>query len=269
MSQETKGMHKNTSMWLSCPQKNTRARYRLFCFPYSGGSASIFVPWARALPASIEVWPIQLPGRGARLSEPPFTQMNALVQALFQAILPYLDKPFIFFGHSMGALLSFELARYLRRHAGLLPVHLIASGHRAPQVPDPDPPIHNLPEPAFLDELRRLNGTPEEILHHDELRQLLLPTLRADFTVCETYAYTNDEPLECPISAFGGLQDKDVARYHLEAWQLQTRSTFTVRMFPGDHFFLNTARSLLLQALVRELSHLVVSASPQRVYERP
>lgn len=133
------------------------------------------------------------------------------------------------------------------------PVHLFVSGHRAPQVPDRDPPIHALPESEFLQELRRFNGTPQAVLENAELMELLLPTLRADFAVVETYAYTPEPPLNCPIAAFGGLQDREVSGDELEAWREQTNASFVLEMFPGDHFFLHSAGSLLLQSLSQKL----------------
>jgi medium-chain acyl-[acyl-carrier-protein] hydrolase len=243
-----------SSAWLAHVRPNPQARLRLFCLPYSGGNASIFAAWADILPAAIEVCPIQLPGHGSRIAEPPLAENGPLVEAIAAALLPFLDRPFAFFGHSMGALLSFEVARLLRRRHGLSPVGLYVSAHRAPQLPDRGPVLHALPAPAFWDELRRLNGTPPEVLAHAELRQLIEPILRADFTVCEVYAYAEDEPLACPITAFGGLQDHDVTRDELAAWREQTHGAFALRMLPGDHFFINTARMLLLQALARELA---------------
>ncbi|MDY7076349.1 MAG: thioesterase II family protein [Chloroflexota bacterium] len=246
-----------TNSWLACSRPNPRANLRLFCFPYSGAGASIFYAWSDALPAMIEVYPVQLPGRETRLAEPPFTRLAPLVQAVAQALLPYLvgDKPFAFFGHSLGALVSFELARHLRQRHGPSPVHLFVSGHNAPQIPDREPPIHALPETEFVEKLRRLNGMNKETLENVELMELLLPILRADFAVCETYVYEADEPLDCPISAFGGLQDEYVSRENLAAWHEQTSASFSLRMFPGDHFYLNTERLFLLRALAQELTN--------------
>jgi medium-chain acyl-[acyl-carrier-protein] hydrolase len=156
----------------------------------------------------------------------------------------------------MGGLVSFELTRLLRREYGLSPVHLFVSGHRAPQVPDPDPPIHALPESEFLQELRRFNGTPEAVLENAELMQLLLPTLRADFAVIETYAYTPETPFDCPITAFGGLQDREASCDELEAWREQTNASFVLQMFPGDHFFLHSAEPLLLQSVSQKLDQM-------------
>jgi medium-chain acyl-[acyl-carrier-protein] hydrolase len=239
--------------WLVRLKLNPRASLHLFCFPYGGGGASIFRSWPDSLPTSIEVCPVQLPGRESRLREEPFAQVSSLVRAIAKALLLYLDRPFAFFGHSMGALIGFELSRQLRREHGLKLVHLFVSGCRAPQLPDPDPPTYDLPEPKFLEELRRLNGTPKEVLKHPELMQLMLPLLRADFEAVQTYAYSPAPPLDCPITVFGGLQDNEVKREYLEGWREQTTGSFSLQMLPGDHFFLHTAQPLLLHIITQEL----------------
>ena len=213
--------------------------------------------WSDDLPLFVEVCPIELPGRGMRFGEHPFTQLEPLIQSLSQAILPSLTKPFVFFGHSMGALVSFELTRLLCQKHPLNPLHLFVSGHRAPHIPDPDPPINLLPEPEFLKELRRYNGIPDEVFNNTELMQVFIPTLRADFAVVETYAYAPSLPLNCPITVFGGIQDWKTNRDNLEAWQEQTHARFSLQFFPGDHFFLHSARSLLLQSLTKQLRLLI------------
>jgi medium-chain acyl-[acyl-carrier-protein] hydrolase len=242
--------------WLTRPGPDRSARLRLFCFPYSGAGASIYYRWIGQLPRGINVCPVELPGRASRVAEPPYTQLSPLVDAAAEALLPYLHLPFALLGHSMGALVCFELARLLRRR-GLQPVRLFASGHGAPQLPERDPPIHALSEPEFVEKLREFGGTPEEVLANAELRELLLPILRADFAVCETYAYTAEEPLDCPISAFGGLADREVPGEDLDAWRVQTRGAFTLRMFPGDHFFLQTAQPFVLRSVARDLEDVV------------
>jgi len=155
----------------------------------------------------------------------------------------------------MGALISFELARQLRRQYAPDPIALFVSAYRAPQLPAPSPPIHSLPQDEFVEALRRLNGTPEAVLQDAELMQLLLPTLRADFAICETYTYTPEVPLECPILAFGGLQDREVSRDDLAAWCHQTHRAFKLRMVPGDHFFLHSARASLVYAVATAILH--------------
>ena len=183
----------------------------------------------------------------------PYPQLQPLVEAIAQALLPYLNQPFALFGHSMGGLISFELARLLRRQYNLSPEHLFVSGRCAPHILDPDSPIHALPDAEFIAELRRLNGTPEAVLQNQELMQLLLPILRADFAMLETYVYHSEPPLTCPITAFGGLQDVEVNSADLEAWQVQTIAPFLLQLFPGDHFFLHTAHSQLLKTISQQL----------------
>ncbi len=223
------------------------ARVRLFCIPYAGGGASVFRRWPSGLPDDVDVCAIQLPGRETRLMERPCSSLVSLVGDLSEALAPHLDRPFALFGHSVGALIGFELARRLRRRDGRLPVHLFVSGCPAPQVRDTGPPIHGLPEPEFLDRLRRFNGTPPEVFQHRELMELVVPVLRADFALRETYELVAESPLECPISAFGGSDDRDVPLPQVEAWREHTRSTFHLHTLPGGHFFLHTAQALLLE----------------------
>jgi medium-chain acyl-[acyl-carrier-protein] hydrolase len=244
-------------LWLPYWQPRPQARLRLFCFPYAGGGASIFRTWSELLPSEIELCAVQLPGREKRLQERPYAQMSDLIPSLAVALQPYLVMPYALFGHSMGAFISFELARYLRHTAHHLePAYLFVSGCRAPQLPDPDPPSYHLPQAEFIDELRRLEGTPETVLQNEELLHLLLPLLRADFSLCETYCYTDDEPLSCPISAFGGLQDHEAPRHMLAAWAKQTTDAFKLRFFAGNHFFLHKEQFSLLQAISHDLFQL-------------
>lgn len=246
--------------WVVPTRLNPSAKMRLFCFPYAGSGATIYQSWWRSLPPTIEVCPVQLPGRGARLQEQPFTRLEPLVREVADGIAPYLDKPFAFFGHSMGALISFELARRLRRSPSMpQPLHLFVSGSGAPQLGPLGRPLYALPEPELLDELRRLNGTPEQVLAHPELMALMLPIIRVDFEVCQTYSYIDESPLECPITAFGGLADVEVHREHVREWQQQTASDFSMWMLPGDHFFLHTLSSQLFHILSQQIERLVSS----------
>lgn len=239
--------------WVTCPKPNPQALIRLFCFPYAGGSSLIFRNWSDKLAPNIEVCAIELPGRGIQMKLAPFNQLEPLVKAIAPALLSYLDKPFAFFGHSMGGLVSFELARLLRNEYRINPAHLFISGRRAPTIPDTKPPIHDLPELDFKEELRRLNGTPSSVLDNPELMQLLLPMLRADFAVLETYVYKHQQPLDCPITVFGGLEDTEVSHDNLLAWQEHTKASFSIQMFDGDHFFIHSAQELLLKTLAESL----------------
>jgi medium-chain acyl-[acyl-carrier-protein] hydrolase len=239
--------------WLARAQPNPRARLRLFCFPYAGGSSVIFREWQNRLPVDIEVCPVQPPGRGGRLREAPFTRVGPLVAECARALSPYFDKPFAFFGHSKGAVVAFELARWLRRMGHSQPAIMFVSGRRAPQFSDAEH-TYDLPDEAFIAQLRDLNGTPKEVLEHPEMMELLLPLLRADFELIQTYVYTPEAPLACPIAAFGGLGDEETNGECLEAWREQTTGRFSLQMLPGDHFFLHSARPLLLEALARRLT---------------
>ncbi len=240
--------------WVTTPRPNPRAQLRLFCFPYAGGTAHIYREWAEGLPGDVEVCAVQLPGRGPRVSEPAFTNLLSLADAAAAQLRPHMDRPFAFFGHSMGATIAFELTHRLRQERRPQPEHLFLSGRRGPQVPPTGPPTYDLPEPEFIEEVRRLKGTPREVLEHPELMELMIPLLRADFELIQTYAYTPRPPLDRPLTVFGGLQDYETGRQLLEAWREQTTGPFSLRMLPGDHFFLNSSRPILLEVLAKELT---------------
>lgn len=240
--------------WIVRPRANTNARLRLFCFPFAGGGASTYRAWAGQLPSDIEVTAVQLPGREERLREPAFSDAVELCAKLVSVLTPHLDRPFAFFGHSMGALIAFELTRQLRAAKAPVPEHLFVSAHRGPQRPSCLPPLRGMSDPELLGLIRRLGGTSEEVLHDPDVMKLVLPLLRADLTICETYRYAQTEVLECPISAFGGALDEFIRRTDLLAWRAETRGAFQARMFPGGHFFLEDARPRLLQAIAEDLS---------------
>jgi surfactin synthase thioesterase subunit/glycosyltransferase involved in cell wall biosynthesis len=217
---------------------------RLFCFPHAGGGAPAFYGWADRLPPSVAVLPARSPRRD---------RMADLVEALGDAMHAYVDEPFAFFGHSMGAVVAFELARLLRRRDQPLPRVMLVSGARAPQfrrnhVPPPEPAASE-----FIDELRRLEGMPPQVLDNPALLRMVLPALRADAALYRNYIYAVEPPLDCPIRAYGGTEDPNVRREHLEAWALETTSSFGLRMFPGGHFFPQSAREDLLAAMAHDL----------------
>ena len=228
----------------------------------AGGNALVYRAWSTGLPADIEVCSIQIPRREGRSWEPLFTRLEPLLQALLQTLRPHLNMPYAFFGHSLGALIGFELARALIREREPGPVHLFVSGHTAPQIPISCRALHRLDDAEFMQEIRRLNGTPTEILDDAELMALFLPALRADIAINETYVYTPGTPLECPISAYGGWEDNMTSHAGLADWREQTYGPFSLRMFPGDHFFLYSMQKSLLAALIRDLTQ---SMNTQRI----
>jgi medium-chain acyl-[acyl-carrier-protein] hydrolase len=243
-----------TTAWLPSKASNPHASMRLFCFPYAGGGAVIYRDWHKSFPQTIEVCPVQLPGRGGRMREPPFTQIRPLVEATAEALLPFFDKPFAFFGHSMGALISYELTQFLRTEQVAAPLLLFVGAHSAPHLRNREAITYNLPRDEFLEELRRLKGTPQQVIDHPELMEIMTPLLRADFEVCETYPGSTAPPLDSSIIAFGGLDDVEVPREKMEAWREHTTGQFALHIMEGDHFFIHTSQTDIISIVVHEMS---------------
>jgi medium-chain acyl-[acyl-carrier-protein] hydrolase len=240
--------------WIMRQPPRPRARLRLLCFPHAGGNAWSYRGWSSWLPEEIEVCAVQLPGHGNRVRETPARDFAALFDRLTEALQVELTGPVALFGHSMGALLAFELARWMRDRGMAAPVHLFVSGHNAPQVPDVMDVSSESSDEAIIDELRHLNCMPEMLLQSDELMGLVLPIMRADLAVCQSYVYRADRPLQCPITVMGGLQDPRTDRIGLEAWRCHTDGPRVVRLFPGDHFFLGTDEQSVVHAIACELA---------------
>jgi len=232
--------------WFVSPLPNEKAEMRLFLFPYAGGSPAVFGKWLVEYDVNIEAFIAHYPGRGSRHNERPVQRIDTLVEKLAQAIQPLLDKPFVFFGHSFGGLIAFELAKQLQPQA------LFISGCRAPHLPNPRPPIHQLPNPEFIKSLRELNGVPAEVADNSELMELLLPMLRADFEAFEGYQ-PNTHQLSCPIFALGGLDDPLISQEQLEGWGMHTTAGFRTNYFSGDHFFINVRKTDIIKFINSEL----------------
>jgi len=247
---------KSSNKWILFPRPNPAAALRLFCFHYAGGSAKVFHDWPGHLPPSLEMGAIQLPGRGHRLGEPHIRGILPLSRIVAQELLFYLDKPFVFFGHSLGALLCFETARNLRRENLRQPAHLFVSATEAPHRRSLEESLSGLPKNELVKKLREFNGTPAEVLQNDELLDLMLPTIRADFELCETYEYHPESPLECPMTIYGGIDDHKVEEERLAAWSEMTVGACKVRMFPGGHFYINSSRTIFLQQFAGDLPRL-------------
>ncbi len=240
--------------WITCPAPNPNAALRLFCLPYAGGGSVTFYHWPKELPPTIEVCTVKLPGRENRITESPFVRMTPLVQALSEGLAPHLDRPYALFGHSLGGLVGYELAHELQRQQRPTPQHLIVSASRAPHLPSRRSPIHNLPTAAFIERLRDYAGTPEQVLNNSALMELLMPVLRADFAISETYTQAMKTPVACPITAFCGSQDDVVYPEDMQAWAPYTLDTFALHTIAGNHFFINHARSELIAHICQTLA---------------
>ena len=238
--------------WLRVLRPAVQPRMRLFCFPYAGAGPSVYRNWGPYLPASVELVGVHYPGREARASETPYADFGQLVNQLRGAILPHLQEPFAFFGHSMGAYVSFALTRALKDLHGMQPEHLFLSGASAPHVPEARP-IHGLPSRQFLTEVIRMNGIPKEVMASPEMLSYLLPVLRADFTACENFSDARTGSLCCPVTVFGGTRDPRVSREKIEGWRDYAESSISIAMVEGDHFFLHEQKSLVLGNIARQL----------------
>ncbi|MFR9721931.1 thioesterase II family protein [Streptomyces sp. MS19] len=225
---------------------------RLLCLPHAGGAASFWHPFSHDLAATADVLAVQYPGRQDRLREPPLPTVPALADALYPAVLALADRPLAFLGHSMGAVLAFEIARRLEREDGITPAALFASGRRAPGTHRTET-VHLRDDAAFLAELRTLAGTDPRVLGSDELLRIVLPAIRADYRAIETYRYVPGPPLSCPLHILTGTDDPRVSAPEADAWRELTTGPFTLRRYPGGHFFLTEHQAAITRTITTVL----------------
>ena len=249
-------------------QPSASRRFRLYCFSYAGGSASAFLPWQAAVSPAVEICAIQLPGRGARLAEAPCTSWTGLVESLADVIVRDSRLPFAFLGHSMGALVAFELARHCRHRHLPGPEHLFVSGCNAPQRRGPMRRLHELDDRALIGALRDYGGTPPEVLANDELMMLVLPAIRADFALVADYRYSGSAPLAIPLTVMAGLADPHTSTEQVLGWRDETSGPCQARWFPGDHFFIQSDRAAVLRGLNEALAQLGHAPPPAPMPER-
>jgi len=225
---------------------------RLICLPHAGGGASGFHPLAALLPRDIEMLTVQLPGRESRLGEPPFRRMEPLIDALTDAVAPLLDRPYALFGHSMGALIGYELGRAFERKRLPLPRTMIVSGRRSPTVPNTEAPLHRLPDDRFVEALvARYDAIPKVIRDEPELMALFLPVLKADFEVFESHHHTETRPLDCALAIYGGRSDPQTRQ--MAGWADLYSGPCRTRLFDGGHFYLADQRRALAEALAEDV----------------
>ena len=238
--------------WFTNYSKNSGAPYRLFTFPFAGGGAAIYRKWPERF-SNVEVLAALLPGREGRIGEPALTSMETMLQQLVPAIAPLLDRPYVFFGHSMGALIAFELTRRLARDGLRCPECLFVSAFRSPDRPSRNRILHPLSDREFVRELTTYGGIPAQVLEMPELLELMVPTLRADFSVLETYRFVPAEPVASPIVAFCGTQDDVATRQEMLDWRDKTSAEFFLHDLQGDHFFLQSAEVALLDLVNKNM----------------
>jgi medium-chain acyl-[acyl-carrier-protein] hydrolase len=252
---ERPGGAKRATNWTNGSQAPSTPGVTLFCFPHAGGGASAYRGWASALAPRVAVRLPQLPGRESRFREPPLTELDDVLADLYRIVAPETEQPFAFLGHSMGAVVAYELARLLRREIGRSPVHLFVSACRAPGRPQLSGPCSTLPRPEFVAEvMRRYGGIPAAILADEDYMAAILPAMRADFGILERYRMTERPKLDCPISAFGGWDDTATPLPALEDWKLHTTGAFDLEMLDGGHFYLQQKRGAMVTKILSALA---------------
>jgi medium-chain acyl-[acyl-carrier-protein] hydrolase len=227
-------------------RQSNHAKLRMICFPYAGGNSSTYMSWANELRNCVELLAVELPGRSLRFSEPAHRSMDRLVDDLFAAFQQLTDKPYILMGHSLGSRVAFELMHKCKLHGVRMPEHFIASGSSAPHIKEEPKKHYQLPTEEFIEELRKLNGTPEEILGNRELMDLALPFIRADFELSETYSCTAVEKIDCPITVFHGVNDTEISQSDAQAWEEHFTHPAVMHVFPSDHFFIEKDKASVL-----------------------
>jgi medium-chain acyl-[acyl-carrier-protein] hydrolase len=240
--------------WFPYNSKLIDKGLRLYCFSYAGGSAGVYKSWINNI-HGINVYPVQLPGREQRTGESLLKSVNEIIDSIINSIYPFIEETsFAFFGHSMGALIAFELTRELMKRNLNLPVHLFVSGANAPHLPSRSPIMYNLPDKEFIQELKNYNGTVPEIFENEEFIDFLMPLLRADFSVVDLYEYKDGLHFTVPITALGGTKDPYVNEEELSAWKRYTTGPFSQIMYEGDHFFISTKEMLITKKIAEYLN---------------
>ncbi|MFJ5546217.1 thioesterase II family protein [Streptomyces sp. NPDC093225] len=242
----------NADGWIRRYHAADESPIRLVCLPHAGGSASFYFPVSRALAPAVDVLSVQYPGRQDRRHEPGFTDIHAYADALTSALLPWLDRPTALFGHSMGAVLAFEVTRRLERDHGIAPVRVFASGRRSPSSFRPES-VHLRDDDGIVAEMRELSGTDAAILGDEEILRMVLPAIRSDYTAIENYRAAPDDTVNADITVLTGESDPRTSREEAQAWEAHTTGGFDIHRFPGGHFFLAQQQAHVLKIISERL----------------
>lgn len=245
--------NQNADAWIRRYQAADDAAIRLVCLPHAGGSASFYFPMAQALAPALDVLSVQYPGRQDRRHEPGITDIGVYADALTSALLPWVDRPLAFFGHSMGAVLAFEVTRRLERDHGIDPVRIFASGRRSPSSHRPET-VHLRDDDGIVAEMRQLSGTDAAILGNEEILRMVLPAIRSDYTAIENYRAAPEHTVKTPVTVLTGESDPRTSREEAEAWEGHTLGGFDLQSFPGGHFFLARQQAHVLKIVSEELA---------------
>jgi surfactin synthase thioesterase subunit len=240
--------------WFLCRAPRPSPRLRLFCIPFAGCGASAFNAWPAAFPDTIELHAAQLPGRESRYSEPALSDVHDVVRRMGDAIEPYLDRHYALFGYSMGAWIAFELIRELRRRGAPVPIQFFAASMRAPQISAAWPPLSQLPRDQFLERISEYFDSPWQTWANPDLLAIVLPVLRADMALCESYVYREEPPFAFPIQVFCGLRDRSTPLADAQAWRAQTTGNFALEVLEGSHFFPDASLARLQQVMLSAIA---------------
>lgn len=237
--------------WFRCTETRPWASMRLFCLPHAGGSAVFYRQWAKEISPAVEVHTVQYPGRADRMADAFVTDAHQLARLIAGAMAPLMDRPAALFGHSMGAVLAYEVARLLQER-GSAPVHVFASGARPPHDRGGDR-VSGRDDDGVIEEMIRLGGTDADALRDPELRELVLPYVRNDFTLIEDYAHRDGTRLTVPVTAIIGDADSHVTEEQARGWGEVTGGRFALRVLPGGHFYLTDQQPAVIAEIHRTL----------------